>query len=294
VKKLLLKIKTIEFIDNRNQTYTITKNQVESFPLQGGEEADLITTKVWNQHGNTPVNVLMNAYEGELIFMVRTSNRTPNQIADLRREITDICNPLNGTIRMKITLNNDEVYSRDITFVNAPHFPVGLENRNKDWQKVQLLFVANNPFFYSEQEIFESFKGVEPVFTLPFEMSDTNPVVFGDVIPSNVAVNEGQVEAPVVIEIKGACTNPKITNETTGEFIGFKDLTMSTGETLVIETTFGRKRVELDGVNVFNKLDFSSTFFSLAKGENAIDFSDETGNTDATIHFRYKNLYITI
>jgi hypothetical protein len=50
----------------------------------------------------------------------------------------------------------------------------------------------------------------------------------------------------------------------------------------------------LNNENVFNKLDFESTFFNLQIGENSIDFSDETGSTETTIHFIYKNLYITI
>ena len=86
----------------------------------------------------------------------------------------------------------------------------------------------------------------------------------------------------------------RIENETTGEFIAFKNLTMVAGDVLVIDTTFGQKRVELNGVNVFNKLDFASTFFNLQIGDNSIDFSDETGSTTTTIHFIYKNLYVTI
>jgi hypothetical protein len=71
-------------------------------------------------------------------------------------------------------------------------------------------------------------------------------------------------------------------------------LTMNAGDRLVIDTTFGQKKVELNDVNVFNKLDFASTFFNLQIGENSIDFSDETGSTETTIHFIYRNLYITI
>ena len=41
--------------------------------------------------------------------------------------------------------------------------------------------------------------------------------------------------------------------------------------------TFGQKEVLLNNENVFNKLDFSSTFFNLQRGENEIDFIDETG-----------------
>jgi hypothetical protein len=290
----MLKLKSIKFTDSKWNEYFIPQNRIEAFPLIGGEAANMITTKVWNQHGSTPINAFMESFEGELVFIIRTTDLSADQIAQERRKITNVCNPLNGTVTMTIVLNNDEVYNRDITFTSAPHFPIGFQNRNDDWQKVQLLFTANNPFWYSEEEIFESFQGVDPILEMPFEMSPTAPIVFGDVIPSKIAINQGQAEAPVIIEISGATVNPRILNETTGEFISFKDLTMNAGQTLVIDTTFGRKKVELDGVNVFNKLDFSSTFFNLVIGENAIDFSDETGNNEAEIHFRYKNLFITI
>ncbi len=290
----MLKLESINFADQNGNNYLIKQNQVESFPLQGGESANWISTESWNQHGNTPINALIQAFDGELVFIIRTANKITEEIAHERRKITNICNPLNGTLKMTVTLNDGSVFHRDITFTSAPVFPIGLENRNKEWQKVQLLYTANNPFWYSETEITESFQGVTPLFLFPFTMSPTTPITFGNTIPSNIAINEGQVEAPVVIEIEGACVNPRIENETTGEFIAFKDLTMNAGDRLVIDTTFGQKKVELNDVNVFNKLDFASTFFNLQIGENSIDFSDETGSTETTIHFIYRNLYITI
>jgi len=290
----MLKIRSIKMQDSKNNVYLINKNQLENFPLGGGESANWISTQSWNQHGNTPTNALMESFEGEIIFIIITSGKVPEEIAEERRKITNICNPLNGIIKMTVTLNDGSVFNRDITFTSAPVFPIGFENRNRDWQKVQLLYSANNPFWYAETEILESFQGVEPLFNFPFTMSPTTPVIFGNIIPSKIATNEGQVDAPVVIEIRGACVNPRIENETTGEFIAFKNLTMVTGDILTIDTTFGQKKVELNGVNVFNKLDFASTFFNLQIGDNAIDFSDETGSTETTIHFKYRNLYITI
>lgn len=290
----MLKIQSIKFTDQKANTYVINKNQIEFFPLTGGEEANMVTTEVWNQHGNTPINAFMQVYDGELVFIIDTSTKNPEEIKEARRKIVNICNPLNGLIKMTITLNDDSVFNRDITFSSAPHFPIGQENRNQIWQKVQLFYTSNNPFWYAEEEIVESFQGAEPLFEFPFSMSPTAPIKFGNVIPSKIAINEGQVEAPVVIEIEGACINPRIENETTNEFIAFKDLTMIATDRLVIDTTFGQKKVELNGVNVFNKLDFSSSFFNLKIGENSIDFTDDSGTNEATIHFIYKNLYITI
>jgi hypothetical protein len=290
----MLKVQNIIFTDQRQNVIEIQKSQIESFPLIGGESANMITTESWNQHGNTPLNALIDAFEGELVFIIKTGYMKPFQISSERRRITNICNPLNGTVKMTVVLNDGSVYHRDITFSSAPLFPIGFENRNRDWQKVQLLFTANNPFWYSENEIMETFQGVEPLFSFPFTMSPTNPIYLGSVIPSKIATNDGQVEAPIVIEIKGACVNPSIKNETTQEFIAFKNLTMTANDVLLIDTTFGKKKVELNGVSVFYKLDFASTFFNLQIGDNIIDFRDGTGSTQTTISFKYRNLYITI
>ena len=203
--KRLLKLDSIQFTDSNDNIYFINGNRVESFPLVGGEEANIITTQVWNQHGNTYINALMEAFDGELIFSLYTRNMRPAEIEAARRKLINICNPLNGTIRMTATLNNGSVYHRDISFTSAPFFPIGIDNRNYDWQKIQLMFTANNPFWYSETTIVESFQGSEPLFNFPFTMSTADPVIFGNIIPSNVAINSGQAEAPIIIEIKGAC-----------------------------------------------------------------------------------------
>lgn len=290
----MLRVEQIEFIDSESNTYTIKKHQIENFPLIGGEEANLITSKVWNQHGNTPINALMESTQAELLFALYTADLSPTEIEDKRRQLVNICNPLNGTLTMKVTLNSGNIYSKDITFLSAPSFPIGRENRNEIWQKVLLEYESNNPFWYAEQELVETFQAVQPLFIFPFTMSATDPIIFGNILPSNVAINNGQVAAPVIIRIIGACVNPRIDNKTTEEYLLFDNLTMGANQILEIDTTFGKKKVTLDGVNVFNKLDYNSTFFNLAIGSNVIDFSDDTGSTTAAIHFIYKEMYITI
>lgn len=292
----MLKVETIEFIDANNRSYLINKSQVESFPIVGGNAAQMVTTKAWNQHGNTFMASMMEAQDSELTFIIRTADLTPFEIEEARREITNICNPLNGIVTMKIVLNSGKTYNRDITFLAAPSFPTGFENRNRDWQKVLLSFEANNPFWYEDKTITQTFQQAVPLFEFPFEMSDAAPVEFGTLIPTKLVENEGQVEAPVMIKIIGSCINPIIENVTTGEMIRFKTLTMDSDDVLEIDTTFGQKKVILNEVeNVFNRLDFSSTFFNLKIGENEIDFRDDTLITpDAVIYFTYRNLYITI
>jgi hypothetical protein len=290
----LIKIERIILKDSDEKTYTIEKHQLEQFPLTGGTGANVITTKVWNQHGNNFVDSYMESQDGELTFALYIANKSLTEQEQQRREITNICNPLNGVLQMQVVLNTGAIYNRDITIISAPSFPTGFNNRNEVWQKVQLEYTANNPFWYAEGELVETFQAVEPLFLFPFTMSVTEPVYMGSILPSNIAVNEGQVAAPVVIKIIGACVNPRIDNLTTGEFIKLKNLTMVAGDVLEIDTTFGQKKVLLNGVNAFNKLDFSSTFFNLKIGENEIEFTDDTGSAAATIHFIYKHLFITI
>jgi tail protein len=292
----MLKVESIEFIDAKSRVYSITKNQIESFPLIGGNEAEMVKTKAWNQHGNTFVNAMMESDDSELTFILPTLNKPADEIELARREITNICNPLNGIITMKVTLNTGKTYNRDITFIAAPSFPTGFENRNAQWQKVVLNFEANNPFWYSDTTITETFQQAIPLFEFPFEMSDAAPIEFGTLTPTKMVENDGQVDAPVMITIVGSCINPIIENVTTGEMIRFKSLTMDANDILEIDTTFGQKKVILNGVeNAFNKLDFSTTFFNLKIGENEIDFRDDTLVTpEAVIYFTYRNSYITI
>lgn len=290
----MIKIDQIILKDSAGETYTIQKHQLEQFPLTGGTGANIITTKVWNQHGNNFIDSYMESFDGELIFALYIANKSLTEQEQQRRDLTNICNPLNGILQMQVHLNSGAVYNRDITIISAPSFPTGFNNRNEVWQKVHLEYTANNPFWYSEDELVETFQAVEPLFLFPFTMSPTAPVYMGSILPSNTAVNEGQVAAPVVIRIIGACVNPMIENLSTGEFIKFKDLTMDADDVLEIDTTFGQKKVLLNGQNYFHKLDFSSTFFNLKIGENLIEFTDDTGSTAATIHFIYRHLYITI
>lgn len=290
----MLKLSTVEFIDQKNRNYIINQNQVESFPLIGGETAEIFTSKAWNQHGETFINAVMESFEGELIFILYTANKSEVEIEAARKKVIDICHPLNGPIKMRVTLNNGSIYDRDIIFTSAPIFPIGLENRNPTWQKVQLLYEAINPFWYAEEIIEENFKKINRLFTFPFTMSPTAPVIFGEILENKIAVNDGQIEAPVQITLLNACQNPTILNKTTGEFIKFKNLRMYLNDELIIDTTYGKKKVLLNGYNAFNTLDFSSTFFNLAIGENEIEFTDELGMTSATIVFSYKKLYITI
>ena len=106
-------------------------------------------------------------------------------------------------------------------------------------------------------------------------------------------VNNGDVETPIKLEITGTATNPKILKRLTGEFIKV-NRTLTTDDTLVITTDFGNKRVEQNGVNVFNYIDLNSTFFSLDVGDNVIELITDDVTDNANIKITYRNRYLGV
>ena len=293
----MLRIAEIVFTNSQGKSITI--NNTDQYLLTermttSGLSSTSFTTKAYNQHGRTFMQSVYDEQSFTLKFLINNIIFDIYDIQIARREIADTFLPHLGEGTLSVTLETGDTFLRSVSVDVAPFFPSGFENSNNIWQLVEVELVANNPYWYSSSQIVETFDTVEPLFLFPFIMDTLNPVIFGNIIPNKFANNEGQSEAPITIKINGACVNPQITNVTTGEFIRFKDLTMGANDELIIDTTFGQKKVELNGVNVFNKLDFSSTFFNLIEGENEIDFSAESGSDTATILFIYRNLFISI
>lgn len=106
-------------------------------------------------------------------------------------------------------------------------------------------------------------------------------------------INSGDVDTPMQIEIRGKATKPMIQNTRTGEFIKI-NRTLIEGDTLIITTEFGKKRVEQNGISVFNYIDISSTFFDLRVGDNVITMTTEDLNDDANVKITYKNRYLGV
>ena len=110
--------------------------------------------------------------------------------------------------------------------------------------------------------------------------------------------NKGDVEAPVQIEYVGTATNPRVTNETTGEFIQV-NMEIGKKEKLVIDTREGRETVNLitpNGIkDVYDKIDLNSTFFNLIIGKNLIKYSsDIEGAKDKVTIIDYTNKYVGV
>lgn len=110
--------------------------------------------------------------------------------------------------------------------------------------------------------------------------------------------NKGDTDAPVQIEYIGPASNPRITNETTGEFIQV-NMKIGEKEKLVIDTREGKETVNLitphETKDVYNNIDLNSTFFKLIVGKNLIKYSsDVEGAKDKVAIKDYTNKYVGV
>lgn len=108
--------------------------------------------------------------------------------------------------------------------------------------------------------------------------------------------NEGDTDAPVQIEYVGPAKNPRVTNETTGEFIQV-NMEIGEQERLVIDTREGKETVNLitphETKDVYNNIDLRSNMsLKLIVGKNLIKYSsDIEGAKDKVTIKGYTNKY---
>ncbi|MCL2461432.1 MAG: phage tail family protein [Defluviitaleaceae bacterium] len=138
---------------------------------------------------------------------------------------------------------------------------------------------------------------VAPMFE--FELEFAPDIIFGDMTNGSACiVNDGDAEAPLIVEIPGPVKTPSVTNLNTGEFIRVNTPILA-GEVMTINTAFGKKSVTIrdqsgNERSAFNYIDLNSVFFQLGIGENYIKFLAEEGNDTAKVKIYYKRLYLGV
>jgi len=132
-----------------------------------------------------------------------------------------------------------------------------------------------------------------------FDLEFAPDMIFGEMTNGAAHIfNDGDAEAPLIVEIPGPVLTPSVTNQTTGEFIRVHTPILA-GEIMTINTAFGKKSVVIRDESggersAFNYIDLESVFFQLRVGENYIRFAAEEGNDEARVRLYYKRLYLGV
>lgn len=245
-----------------------------------------------NQDGCNSEDSLLDPRVIKLDVTIRTQNR--EKLYKLRRRIIRIINPKTYNQatgkrgELLIYYTNDyktyRIYGKveDSADFNA---------RKKNHDKATISFYCQDPYWLDEKGVDIDIKSVTGGLKFPLSLATT----FATVSFYKEIENEGDTDAPVQIEYVGPALNPRITNETTGEYIQV-NMEIGEKEKLVIDTREGRETVNLITPHkikdVYNNIDLNSTFFKLIVGKNLIKYSsDIEGAKDKVTIKDYTNKY---
>ncbi|MCJ0932544.1 phage tail family protein [Virgibacillus halodenitrificans] len=260
---------------------------IESLTGIGEIDADLQSEKAPYQDGDTYIDTLLQPRFIDLEGVItRTDLET---IKFYRKHILRVCNPKLGLGKITLELDGDvkEIYG---TLDGSPVFP---ERGREVWQKFMITWKCPNPYWRNPNQTSQPLKAYVGNFTLPF----TLPFELGMSGSRTTLYNEGDIPAPIRIDIQGPVTNPQIINRTTGEWLKI-NRSIAADEVLHINTTPGKKRVEVyRGNEVYPALgymDHDSDWITLELGKNEIEHIADAGDRESLVAVTWNSMYVGI
>lgn len=258
----------------------------------GGIEADVHTSKAPSQDGATFLGSTLDQREISITFGLFETDG--NTMESLKRSAIRAFNQKNGLGTLKFDDGNGTTREIGAISDNGVEFLNGNRNRSVGFQRCHVSLVCTDPFMLDATQIVESMSAVE----MRFKFDLTFPTEMGLKGAKRNMINNGDVDAPVLISFTGDVTNPIVRNVTTGEFIKVNQ-TLSNGEILSINTAFGNKTVQITDANgntknAFNYIDLDTTFWNLVTGNNVIEYDADIGRENAIVSVKWHDRYLSI
>ncbi|MCB2340903.1 phage tail family protein [Clostridium estertheticum] len=293
--------KTITFINSLGEELVLTNSApflLQSFTQSGN--VNIYSSKNMNQDGKN--------YQGNTLDIMDISlevaliGNTKEELQRYKNKIIKILNPKNGEgwLCYKNNINERKVKCiiNKIPFFN-------IINSNRIYNGL-ISLTANNPFWTDLIEDKEEIALWKGDFSFSEDGSDGFELIDDGIeighrelsLIVNI-LNSGDVECGMRIEFKALATltNPNILNVNTGEYIKINK-GMVAGEVVSISTYFGSKKIDsiLNGVttNIFNYIDFQSTFLQLDVGDNLFRYNSDTGIDNLEVNIYYQQQYLGV
>lgn len=279
--KLINKLGEIEF-SNKSP---IILQKIEGL---GDIKVNNTSTKFVNNDGEKYESSTLE--KGEITIKYAVIANSMEEYMSIRGSIFKIANSKLGEFILQYRYAGKE---REIKVVldGTPVMPI---ESNKTFTECEIVLITYDPYLKDIYEYGEEIStwigGLKFKFSLPFKLKQRGPT------KKNI-YNDGHVDTPIQIYFKGPAVNPKVINHSTGEYIQvIKELTSD--DTLIINTEFGNKTVEIERNNIranaFQYIDLDSVFFSLKVGDNLIEYSSDNEINPQSVEIRYKNRYVGI
>jgi len=284
---------TLKFTNTRGESVTFNEfgspflaNEINGL---GDVDADVQTQKAPYQDGTTFLDSILTPRMINFKLIILGSN--DDEISSRRSELARVFNPKSGEGVLEIVYGN-VVRVIDAVAEHVPIYQSGNDNRMSSYQYGLIDLICPNPYWQSTAVTEEP--AFEPLFSFPFE----GVFEMGMQRDQRIIFNDGDALAPLQVEFFGPALNPKIINNTTGEFIKINQ-ELFEGERMMIDTSDGNKSVffvDALGVkrNVFNWIDLDSTFFKIIVGENDIEYTADSDIQGAIVNISYSKLYTAV
>lgn len=159
----------------------------------------------------------------------------------------------------------------------------------------QINITCTDPYWKASGDNSHVISGTESCFEFPIEIDEDEGMEFGRIESALIVpiYNEGTADSGAVFTFTAitACSNPRIENVDTGEFMEVA-VDMAIGDVLVVDTRYDSKSISFthEGVteDYFNKRSARSDFFQIRSGYNYLKYTVGTGDEhalDITVNF---------
>lgn len=282
----------LTFINSKGDSIDLTNDypyKLTLFEGTGGTSVNNQTQSSPYQDGAEYIDSLLEPRDLHVEFVIARSGQ--GEIEKMRQTVNKLFNPKLGIGTLRY--NYSGIKEIKVIIDAGPSFPVGNDNKAEGMQRVLVDFIAPDPYWRSPNDTSKPLQAYVGNFTLPF----TLPFELGTSGSRTTLYNEGDVPAPIRIDIQGPVTNPQIINNTTGAWLRV-NRSITADEILHIDTTEGRKRVEIyRGNNVyqaFGYLDHDSAWLTLEIGENIIEHIADAGDRNSLVAVTWNSQFVGI
>lgn len=248
----------------------------------GGPEYDVQTLRGAYQDGATVQNVRLMPRNLMVRFLITAVDRVG--VEQKRRRVAAAFNTRYGHGTLVWTQEDGARYGlRCRSLSGSPQFLAGRKSQGRVWQEVVVDLIAADPNWYDADALPIILSSNTGGLSFPAAF----PAFFGVAGSSMEIINSGDISTPIQVEIPGPCTNPSIENLTTNETIELT-LTVASGETVLIDTTYGGLYCRLRssaGVesNAMQYLSEDSVFWQIVPGVNIVTYTAASGSGLVTV-----------
>lgn len=170
---------------------------------------------------------------------------------------------------------------------------------NKMYEWIDFTIVlecVEDPYFSDAKNRGNYLTLISPQFTFPLAICPKKTMGYRTFKPVMPLVNDGDKETG--IEIIATAKRGKVDNLkfilNNNQYIKVNNLTLNQWDILKINTNPRKKSVTLNGVNIINKIDRNSTFFSLRIGKNILKYECDNGSTNVDINVQFYRKYLGV